>query len=931
MNNTSTTSTKMSQSTNQTKTSKPQSKIKGGRGHKGSGRGNGGGGRNTQSSNGRGRGNGNGNGNGNSGRRNQSSSFNQDKSVTSADDHHIPNLKEEEEEELDEGLEHHHCLVCYSPTLHTSRGITPCNHDTICASCHLRLRSLLNDKRCPICKTENNTIIIDTDPDPTVHQHKKFQEYERWGDDLGPNFVYRDDVQMFFPTGYYYKQVLPLFSLKCNVRNCNYGKESATTASSPNNDNHIGNSSGKHVTLKGLNHHLAAAHSMSLCQLCVENKRDFISQLPRFTQHQLNEHNKHGDIKTTTTISNKQNKGHPLCQFCAPKRFYDLTALHEHLNKEHYKCHVCDKLGIFNQFFRDYHKLNMHFDKEHYLCHHPDCLAARFIVFQNDIDLIAHERDVHHIINNNQRSTKINIEFNYRREYDSGGMYNSNNQTVPDMEGDFNYGLNGEVFVPEALDQQQTQQVEQENEPQITHGPHAERTALLREQAKKRREELGLGNGEGNDGQNNGEAFPALSSTAENGAAVGWAVGSTTAAVLRGRDTTALTEENFPSLGGGSRPKSNVASKLRVNKPVTSNSYAISSNSFATSLSTASRNSLPSTYSSSTPYGTQRNTSNRMNSASNLSSENFPSLGGVSAITTRSSNPYAAAQAYAKKSLNNGDNFPSLGSTSTGNHFPALSSSTTTTTTKKKTNNIFTAKKPPALDNILDFPSPPLSNNNNNNNNNSDGKAQVNKMKNSLGQAKYKELKKLTKSFASNELDPESYVTSTISLFDKGMEDPIFWETVPSLISSCPNESSSKRAKRYLESLRYPVLLNQASGNKKSTSTKTSSGGGGWSDHVNTIQSSFQQSSQSKQKSAWGGSSKVKPTSKLGGAVIAAAAAAASEGQQKGTATKFMAKERVEEKKMKQLESEAIQGSSGKKKKSNAKKNELRDLAFGKK
>lgn len=910
----------MSEST-QTTTIKPQTKARGGRGHKGSGRGNGGGGRNAQNSNGRGRGNGGGS---NGGRRNRSSSFNQNKSVVSADHSHVPNLKDEEEE--DDGLEHHHCLVCYTPTLHTSRGITPCNHDTICASCHLRLRSLLNDKRCPICKTENDTIIIDTDPDPTVHQHKKFQEYERWGDDLGPNFVYRDDVQMFFPTGYYYKQVLPLFSLKCNVRNCNYGKESASTLSANDDNNNTNNnsSSGKHVTLKGLNHHLAAAHSMSLCQLCVENKRDFISQLPRFTQHQLNEHNKHGDIKTTTTTTNKQNKGHPLCQFCAPKRFYDLTALHEHLNKEHYKCHVCDKLGIFNQFFRDYHKLNMHFEKEHYLCHHPDCLAARFIVFQNNIDLIAHERDVHHMINNNQRSTKINIEFNYRREYDAGGMYNANNQTVPDMEGDFNYGLNGEVFVPEALDQQQAQLIQQENEPQITHGPHAERTALLREQAKKRREELGLGDGEGTDGQNNSEAFPALSSTAESTAAVSWAVGSTTAAALRGRNPTALTEENFPSLDGGPRPKSNIASKLRVTKPATSNNYAASANSFATSLSAASRNSLASSYSSSTPYGTQSNTSNRMNSASNLTSDNFPSLGGVRSNTASSSNPYAAAQAYAKKNLNT-DNFPSLGSTSTNNNFPALSSSTIT---KKKTNNVFAAKKPPALDNILDFPSPPLSINNNNAY--SDGKTQVDKMKNSLGQAKYKELKKLTKSFASNELDPESYVTSTICLFDKGMEDPIFWETVPSLISSCPNESSSKRANRYLESLRYPMLINQASENKKSASTNTSNSGG-WSDHVNSIQSSFQQSSQTKQQTAWGSSSKVKTTSKIGGSVIAAAAAAASEGQKVGTATKFMAKERAEEKKVKQLESEAIQGSSGKKKKSNAKKNELRGLAFGKK
>ena len=66
--------------------------------------------------------------------------------------------------------------------------------------------------------------------------------------------------------------------------------------------------------------------------------------------------------------------------------------LHEHLNKEHYKCHICDKQGKPNQFFKDYTRLERHFDRDHYLCHDGQCLSARFVVFENEIDLRAHEK-----------------------------------------------------------------------------------------------------------------------------------------------------------------------------------------------------------------------------------------------------------------------------------------------------------------------------------------------------------------------------------------------------------------------------------------------------------------------------------------------------------------------------------------------------------
>ena len=123
-----------------------------------------------------------------------------------------------------------------------------------------------------------------------------------------------------------------------------------------------------------------------------------------------------------------------------------------------------------------------------------------------------------------------------------------------DSNEDFNYGLNGEVFVPDSLeDTDNNNQQQRENEPGITHGPHAERTALLREQARRRREEMGL-SGEDDGGAALSEAFPALGAAMSgNAGGVGWSASSssnTAVRILQGRNTTQLTEENFPSLGG---------------------------------------------------------------------------------------------------------------------------------------------------------------------------------------------------------------------------------------------------------------------------------------------------------------------------------------------------------------------------------------------
>ena len=564
-----------------------------------------------------------------------------------------------------------------------------------------------------------------------------------------------------------------------------------------------------------------------MCDLCVDNKRDFVSKLVRYTPQGLKQHQSKGDGEHSGFT------GHPLCEFCKPLRFYDIVKLHEHLNKEHYKCHICDKQGKPNQFFKDYTRLERHFDRDHYLCHDGQCLAARFVVFENEIDLRAHESSVHGTTRRDG-GTKIKLEFRVRRDGETLEQY----QNVPSGE-DFQFGLNGEAFVPDALpgeenDGQQQQQQRQINEPDISHPVHAARTAELRAMAATIRERDGTGAvGSGASGDN--EAFPSLGmdtatdSTATaagsgGGMLVGWTSdGARTAGSLPGGlKRTAVgkvTDEEFPSLGGASTTsRNNRYAALGLGKKKStqqaarvSNFSAVASRPTSSSMN-AARPFSSASYSASLPI--RAPDMNRDNfpslgggsTAPNVkSSDNFPSLGGGASrprSAVQSTNPYAAAQAHARK-LNAGKAPGSAPSASSA--FPALSSDfppppTSNNVKKSSVASAFAPKKPPPMDNVLQFPPPSFSKPTEESL--QAGKETVQSLKQLLGTSRYKKLKSLTKDFANGETNPETYVDEAASLFDQGIADKAFWDKIPALIQGIPNEAAVSRAMQHLESVR---------------------------------------------------------------------------------------------------------------------------------
>jgi hypothetical protein len=59
-----------------------------------------------------------------------------------------------------------------------------------------------------MCKSTNEQLVVD-------RPGKLFEEYPLWGNELGADFVHRDDVGMFFPNDYYAHEIEPLFGYHC--------------------------------------------------------------------------------------------------------------------------------------------------------------------------------------------------------------------------------------------------------------------------------------------------------------------------------------------------------------------------------------------------------------------------------------------------------------------------------------------------------------------------------------------------------------------------------------------------------------------------------------------------------------------------------------------------------------------------------------------
>ena len=134
---------------------------------------------------------------------------------------------------------------------------------------------------------------------------------------------------------------------------------------------------------------------MVMCDLCTRNKKVFTHEHELFTVPELRKHEKFGD-DNPGAVDQSGFKGHPECGFCR-QRFYGDDELYTHCREKHERCHICDRRnqGRQQQYFVDYNSLEQHFRRDHFTCADQECLDKKFVVFESEMDLKAHQLEAH--------------------------------------------------------------------------------------------------------------------------------------------------------------------------------------------------------------------------------------------------------------------------------------------------------------------------------------------------------------------------------------------------------------------------------------------------------------------------------------------------------------------------------------------------------
>ncbi|CAB4030315.1 Zinc finger 598 [Paramuricea clavata] len=153
------------------------------------------------------------------------------------------------------------------------------------------------------------------------------------------------------------------------------------------------------------------------CDICLKHLKIFTHERKCYTREALVRHRKEGDA------DDRSHRGHPLCQFC-DERYLDNDELLQHLRKNHFWCHICEKDG--NQdYYPNYHNLRRHFKQAHFLCEEGECFHEKFTsVFRMKVDYQAHTAQQHSdrlskAEARQMRQLDINITFAPREDSDS--------------------------------------------------------------------------------------------------------------------------------------------------------------------------------------------------------------------------------------------------------------------------------------------------------------------------------------------------------------------------------------------------------------------------------------------------------------------------------------------------------------------------------
>ncbi|KAK9456381.1 hypothetical protein V1511DRAFT_278381 [Dipodascopsis uninucleata] len=280
------------------------------------------------------------------------------------------------------------CFICAEPVKYSA--VSPCNHRS-CHICALRMRALYKTNACVHCRTSQEKIIF------TIDNSKRYEDYTKQDivasdSKLGIDFD-RLEIQ---------EDTKRLLQLTCPDKKCDTVCQNWTE----------------------LRRHVREVHHRSMCQLCTRNKKVFTHEHKLYTAKALAKHERTGDEEGFT--------GHPECQFCKD-RYYSVDELRVHYRERHERCHICDKHLVGNsepQYFFDYQSLEQHFKTEHFLCPAASCLEKKFVVFEDEIDLKAHQLSEHpNMLGSGKSARLVETNFHFGVGHQSSAVNGSSGQS----------------------------------------------------------------------------------------------------------------------------------------------------------------------------------------------------------------------------------------------------------------------------------------------------------------------------------------------------------------------------------------------------------------------------------------------------------------------------------------------------------------------
>lgn len=278
------------------------------------------------------------------------------------------------------------CAVCAEALEWVAYG--PCGHREVCSTCIIRIRFVLEDPRCCICKTESDTVFVTKAMGDYTRVITDFSVFPSGANEgkVG-EYWYHEDTKAYFDDADHYKMIRAMCRLSCSV--CEKAEDQVGQAAQAKRRSRF-------RSIEQLKGHLFHQHRLFMCNLCLEGRKVFICEQKLYTRAQLTQHTKTGDSEVDGSEGERSGfAGHPMCEFCR-NAFYGDNELYTHMSREHFSCHICQRQhpGQYD-YFRNYDDLEMHFRKDHFLCEDEACLAKKFTVFQSESEFKRHNAMEH--------------------------------------------------------------------------------------------------------------------------------------------------------------------------------------------------------------------------------------------------------------------------------------------------------------------------------------------------------------------------------------------------------------------------------------------------------------------------------------------------------------------------------------------------------